>query len=165
MPNPQVPLIIQTGFAKVEWKHITFGDNAETLGRALLAAGHIRKVRELRTPGKLPEIVAESVPQTNVREKPYKIYMDLDENRKIIKTKCVCRDGVSCKHLRGLITYINEFREDNEKTNISCGFNKPSQKNQNLYPKGEELEIIDNIPAKFRMKRLTFDPISDEAKG
>ena len=61
VPNPQVPLIIQTGFAKVEWKHITFGDNAETLGRALLAAGHIRKVRELRTPGKLPEIVAESV--------------------------------------------------------------------------------------------------------
>ena len=131
----------------------------------MLAAGHIRKVRELRTPGKLPEIVAESVPQTNVREKPYRIYMDLDENRKIIKTKCDCRDGVSCKHLRGLITYINEFREDNEKTNISCGFNKPSQKNQNLYPKGEELEIIDNIPAKFRMKRLTFDPISDEAKG
>jgi hypothetical protein len=164
IPNPQVPQILTTGFKKVEWKHLKFGDNGMNLGRALLVAGHVRKVKEIRMPGKLPEIEGECVPQTNIREKPHKVFMDLDEKRKIVKTRCLCRDGVLCKHICGVIIYINEFREDDEKTNLSCGFNQPSQNQQNLYPKGEELEKIDNIPAKYRMPRLNFDMISDEAK-
>ena len=164
IPNPQEPQSLYTGFKKIEWKHLEFGDNATTLGQALLDAGHIQDIREIRKPGSLPEIEAYCVPQTNVREKRYKINMDLDEKRKITKTKCDCRDGVLCKHLRGVIIYINTFREENEKTNLSCGFNQPSKSKQNMYPKGEELEIIDNIPAKWRMQKLTFERISDERK-
>ena len=162
-PNPQVTQSITTGFENIEWKHLQFGDNATIFGAALIKAGHIRKVREIRKPEALPEIVGFCLPQTNIREKDYKIDISIDINRKITKTKCDCRDGVLCKHIRGLIIYINTYR-DVAQTNISCGFNEPSTSKQNLYPKGEELEKIDNIPAKFRMPKLNFDPISDEKK-
>ena len=33
-----------------------------------------------------------------------------------------------------------------------------------MYPRGEELEVIDNIPEKHRMPKLTFDMISNEMK-
>ena len=162
-PDPQVPQNITTGFENIEWKHLPFGDNATTFGEALLKAGHIRKVREIRKPGSLPEIVGFCLPQTNIREKDYKIDISIDINRKITKTRCDCRDGVLCKHIRGLIIYINTYR-DIAQTNISCGFNQPSTSKQNLYPKGEELEKIDNIPAKYRMRKLKFDMPSVEKR-
>ena len=58
---------------------------------------------------------------------------------------------------------MNNYR-DNPKTDESCAFIEPSKINKQLYPHGEEIETIHNIPQKYRIKKNTFEMISDEKK-
>ena len=71
--------------------------------------------------------------------------------------------GGLCKHIAGLILYVNTHR-DEHCTDISCSFIEPSKLAKSQYPRGEEIEKIDNIPEDLKMPRLTFDMISDAEK-
>ena len=71
--------------------------------------------------------------------------------------------GGSCKHAAGLIYYVNTHREES-KTDESCSFIEPSKCAEKLYPRGEELENIEDIPEKYKMPPVTFDMITNEAK-
>ena len=106
-------------------------------------------------------------PQTSVMAKPYDLEMKLDLSRSVIpKTmKCSCRfgEGGMCKHIAGLIIYINAHRDESQ-TNETCGFINPSTFGKLLYPKGEELEKIDDIEEKYVCPKLKFENITHEAK-
>ena len=71
--------------------------------------------------------------------------------------------GGLCKHIAGLILYVNSHREETQ-TDVSCGFIEPSKLAKSQYPRGEEIEKIDDIPDHLKMPRLSFDMISDAEK-
>ena len=71
--------------------------------------------------------------------------------------------GGLCKHIAGLILYVNSHREETQ-TDVSCGFIEPSKLAKSQYPRGEEIEKIDDIPEHLKMPRLSFDMISDAEK-
>ena len=75
---------------------------------------------------------------------------------------CVFSGGL-CKHCAGVIDYINNHR-DPTKTDVSCAFIEPSKANRILYPRGEEIEEIHEMPAKYRIPKHNFDMITDEKK-
>jgi hypothetical protein len=62
-----------------------------------------------------------------------------------------------------LILYVNTHR-DEHCTDVSCSFIEPSKLAKSQYPRGEEIEKIDNIPEELRMPKLSFDMISDSEK-
>ena len=152
-----------TAFRLVLWDHWPFGAANVDHGKKLVDAGHILNVKEVDKPGSLPVVTGICIPQTNIRDSPYRIYMELDVNRKVSKLECLCPDGVICKHGYGLIHYMNTSR-DESKTDVSCRFTEPSKAAKKMYPRGEEIEVIDNIPEKHRMPKLSFDMISNEMK-
>ena len=80
---------------KIDYGNYPLTQSMFTNGKALLDANHIQDIWETRKPGCLPEITGVSVPQVSIREPVYKIFMQLDENRKIIKLECQCRQGES----------------------------------------------------------------------
>ena len=47
---------------------------------------------------------------------------------------------------------------------MSCAFIEPSKLAKSQYPRGEEIEKIDEIPEDLKMPRLSFDMISDAEK-
>ena len=53
---------------------------------------------------------------------------------------------------------------DEHCTDVSCSFIEPSKLAKSQYPRGEEIEKIDNIPEDLRMPKLSFDMISDAEK-
>ena len=71
--------------------------------------------------------------------------------------------GGLCKHIAGLIIYVNSHRDETQ-TDVSCGFIEPSKLAKSQYPRGEEIEKIDDIPEDLKMPRLSFDMISDAEK-
>ena len=157
------PFVFFSGFRLVHWQNWLFGDANVVKGKALVEADHVFNVKEVDTPGSLPVITGFCIPQTSVRQNPYKLFMELDVNRKVCKLECDCPDGVSCKHGYGLIHYMNTHRDESQ-TDVSCTFIEPSKAAKKMYPRGEEIEIIDEIPEKYRMQRLDFNMISDETK-
>ena len=133
IPTPRIDLTqlkhpweFRTAFRLVDWKHWPFGESNIDNGKALVDAGHVQNVKEVDKPGSLPVITGICIPQTNIREPPYKLFMEIDLDRKVTKLECGCRDGVICKHGFGLIHYMNTQR-DETKTDVSCGFNEPSK--------------------------------------
>ena len=120
------PWEFYTAFRQVEWKHWPFEKSNIDNGIALVDAGHVHNVKEVDKPGSLPVITGICIPQTNIREPPYKLFMEIDVDRKVTKLECWCRDGVICKHGFGLIHYMNTHR-DETKTDVSCGFTEPSK--------------------------------------
>ena len=58
---------------------------------------------------------------------------------------------------------MNNYR-DHPKTDESCAFIEPSKANRILYPRGEEIEEIHEMPAKHRIPKHNFDMITDEKK-
>ena len=71
--------------------------------------------------------------------------------------------GGICKHMAGVILYVNEHRDESQ-TDKTCSFIEPSKLAKSIYPRGEEIEKIYNIPENLRMPKCTFDMISDEEK-
>ena len=99
--SSQIPLNRQkhtgTGFGEIFWKHLVLTDDEIGLtegmftnGRELINANHIRNVTENLT---LSEITDICLPQTNIREVPYKLFLKLDKDWKIIRKECKCDWG------------------------------------------------------------------------
>ena len=87
----------RTGFGEIFWKHLVLTDDDIGItegmfigGRELINANHVRNVMENLT---LSEITAICLPQTNIREDPYKLFLILDKDRKIIQKECKCDWG------------------------------------------------------------------------
>ena len=59
-------------------------------GKALITANHIRNVVDNLT---MLEISGIALPQTSIREDPYKMFLNYDENRKVIRKDCKCDWG------------------------------------------------------------------------
>ena len=81
-------------------------------GRALIVAEHIQDIREVKKPGCLSEILAYSIPQVKIRQPPYNIFMQLDDDRKIIKLECQCPQGDP-----GMSTYF-DFKKSLTKSSL-----------------------------------------------
>ena len=59
-------------------------------GEQLVKSNHIRNVTETRKPNCPVEIEGISIPQVKIRNAPYKIFMQLDSERKIVRMECKC---------------------------------------------------------------------------
>ena len=161
------PIYRRAGFGEIEFEHLGLRPSQFKLGKQLFVASHVQNVEEMAKNGEPLKITAICIPQASVMAKPYDLEMRLDLSRSVIpKTmKCSCRfgEGGMCKHMAGLIIYINAHRDESQ-TNETCGFVNPSTFGKLLYPKGEELEKIENIEEKFLCPKLKFENITHEAK-
>ena len=64
-------------------------------GKELIAANHIRNVTDNLT---LKEISGIALPQTNIREDPYQMFINYDQDRKITRKDCKCDWGGGTVH-------------------------------------------------------------------
>ena len=87
------PFSFYTGFGKIQHEHYPLTKSMFDNGRSLIEAKHIQDIREVKKPGCLSEILAYSIPQVKIRQPPYNIFMQLDDDRKIIKLECQCPQG------------------------------------------------------------------------
>ena len=95
--QPAFHIKIRTGFQEIFWKHLIITDDVIGItegmldnGKALITANHIRNVVDNLT---MSEISGIALPQTNIREDPYKMFLNYDENRKVIRKDCKCDWG------------------------------------------------------------------------
>ena len=104
-PSVSMSLQIQVGFNPITFESFGFRDSSLKKGRNLKDANHVFNVIETRKPGKLPEISARCVRQTNISSDAYFLTIQLDSNRSIDSARCNCTGGISgeCKHVAGKI--------------------------------------------------------------
>ena len=94
---PTFHIKITTGFQEIFWKHLVITDDVIGItdgmldnGKELIKANHIRNVIDNLT---LKEISGIALPQTNIREDPYKMFINYDQNRKVTRKDCKCDWG------------------------------------------------------------------------
>ncbi len=157
--------VILCGFSSVSWQNnegdddsSEHRDSTKAKGQKLAEADHVFDVKEIRENGRV-EIVGFCVRETSVREKPYKITLELDDNRKILDARCQCVAGLNgdCKHTAALIFFINNEREESQ-TDRKCTWRAPSQYGQKLYPKGQTFDEIFG----FNQPKARFNAPSEE---
>ena len=123
------PYSFYTGFGKIQHEHYPLTESMFENGRALMVAKHIQDIREVKKPGCLSEILAYSIPQVKIRQPPYNIFIQLDDDRKIIKLECQCPQGDP-----GMSTYF-DFKKSPMKSllfyrgQIPDFFNQLNEKN------------------------------------
>lgn len=133
-------VILYAGFDEIKCDQ--FRKSNLSNGKAMLP--HIFHVKEHRkTTG--TTIFGRCVKQMKVTGKDsfYDIDFQLDSNRNVIDMHCSCVPGISglCKHSAALFLYINCERQETQ-TDQPCGWNKPSEKGKELYPKGKCLDDL-----------------------
>jgi len=108
-------LVLYCGFQPITFDEKHLRDSTKKKGRDLVVAQHAFNVHEICERG-IVSIVGLCLPETNVRNKPYHICLDLDSARKVKDGKCSCIAGITatCKHAAALLHFVN-----NERTN-SC---------------------------------------------
>ena len=117
----------------------------------MLQAGHLTDVFEHRDETK-NFITGNCIPEMSVRKKKYRVEFHLDVNsRRIKECHCTCVAGASgqCKHSASLFLFIREERSQG-KTDETQRWSAPSQKSQDLYPKGETIQNIFSLPKRAR---------------
>jgi len=155
-------IIIKSGFASITWELL---DRPEIMrkGKDLFEAGHVIAIEEHRETDKPTVMVAKVVRQTNVTSAPYSVFIELDEERKVIDGRCTCQAGIvgECKHFSSVVIGINQ-EKDTSKTSTSCSWNKPPKSGKDLYRKGLPLHKV----LKQRNVATTplFKPPSEERK-
>ena len=138
--------VILCGFSSISWPNSDnvseHRDSTKVKGQKLAEADHVFDVKEIRENNHI-EIVGFCVRETSVREKPYKVALELDDKRVILDARCQCVSGLNgdCKHTAALIYYINNEREESQ-TDRKCTWRAPSQYGQKLYPKGQTFDEI-----------------------
>ena len=164
LPSSRPAIVNTSDFGKIEWKQVGFVKAQIDNGIQLLKAKHLFNVTETIRESQPVEISAYCVPQTSVRNDPYRLFFRLDADRNVTTHGCTCSFGShSCKHKAALGEFINTHRVES-KTDQQCGFLKPSNANLKLYPKGESLEKIENIPKNKCCPKLDFAMIGDDEK-
>lgn len=144
--------LITTGFAKI-FHSIPFQPKTPKLGKDLFESGHYFDVAERRVNGISKEIVSKCCRQTSIRSDPYSVklevglkafnvkyyivkiyfkvlnFLQLDAKRNMLRGSCTCvyNKSEKCKHIAGLIHYINNERRLS-KTDCEQQWGKPSHK-------------------------------------
>ena len=158
-------LTIYTSFENVSYDHLPLRPGQKKLGQDLYEAGHIQCVKEVRKPGKTPEITGYCIRQASVTESAFRVTIQLDNERKVTSLDCNCDGGpegsAGCKHWYALLYYLNNF-VDESKTDAACEWIEPSKMGKKKYPKGLPLEVIARIPDKYKCPPVSFKCPSDE---
>ncbi len=152
-------LIISTGFQKIKFDEDHFRPQVLKHGKDIVASGHLSAAEERRENNKIT-IYSQAVRSTSVNQSPYKLEFEVDSfSRKFVSGRCSCPAGIEakCKHSAALFTFVNEERST-ACTDSAQGWKGPSRKQQQLYPKGENLEKILGLP---QSPSLTFKPDAD----
>ena len=76
-------LTIYTSFEDVSYDHLPLRPGQKALGKALFDAGHIQCVKEVRKPGRTPEIIGYCIRQASVTESAFRVTIQLDSERKV----------------------------------------------------------------------------------
>ncbi len=146
------------GFSTVQWKvgvaDEEHRDSTKEKGKKLVESGHVFDVKEVRENEEI-EIIGFCVRETNIRDKPYKICLELDQARNVKDARCQCIAGLhgDCKHTAALIHFVNSERQES-KTDEKCTWRTPSKYGQKLYPKGKSFDEIFG----FNTPRPSFKP-------
>lgn len=160
-------LTIYTSFEDVSFDHLPLRSGQKTLGKGLYDAGHVQCVKEVRKPGRNPEITGYCVRQASINESAFRVTLQLDHERKVTSLDCNCHGGPEgsqgCKHWYALLFYLNNF-VDESKTDAACEWIEPSKMGKKKYPKGLPLEVIARIPEKYKCPPVSFQSPSDEVK-
>ena len=157
MSIPSSTILLRTGFAPICLENFEIRKELLNKGEKLVEAGHIQEVQESRRPGFPVDINAICIPQTCLSNSPYKLELTLDSKRRILRGHCKCIAGGDghCKHISGLIYFINNNRDEGS-TDKKCNWLAPSARAKRLYPNGEPFSKIFNIDAKYQVEDLTF---------
>ena len=155
---------ITADFLEIDWTEIGFVKAQLDHGKQLLKANHLFNIKEIREEGKPVQITAICLPEVKISEL-YNIFFILDKDRKVTTSEChPCPFGAhACKHKAALAQFINTHRTETQ-TDKQCEWLKPSNHRLKLYPKGESLEKIENLPAEKCCPKLDFKMISDSKK-
>lgn len=154
---PKSTIVLKTGFDTILLENFPIRKELQSKGERLVEADHIQDVQEVQRPGFPNEISGICIPQTCISNPPYKLEIVLDSNRCIHRAYCKCiagGDGI-CKHIAGLIYFINNEREESS-TDKKCNWLAPSARSKRLYPNGESFEEIFEIDQKHRIGDLDF---------
>lgn len=111
-------------------------------------------------------ISGKCVRQASINKAPYKIELELNNQRTVISALCQCIAGVqgNCKHSGALIAFVNQERTES-KTDLQCQWQAPTLKGKSLYPKGQTLDSIIKNPkptAPLSFKGPTENQIQDQ---
>ena len=149
----------------IDWTGLDFSPGKLDEGEKFLTAKHLFNIKATKEQGagKIVHISACCIPEMKIRES-YRVWMEINEVNKPIAHNCTCPFGsYLCKHKAALVMYSKNHRNETQ-TDKDCNFIKPSEYSLKLYPRGQELEKIKNIPAKDCCPKLTFDMIPDYEK-
>ena len=149
----------------IDWTGLDFSEGKLVDGQKFLTAKHLFNIKATKEQGndKIVQISACCIPEMKIRES-YRVWMEINEVNKPIAHNCTCLFGsYLCKHKAALVLYAKEHRNETQ-TDKDCNFIKPSEHSLKLYPRGQELEKIKNIPEKDCCPKLTFDMIPDHEK-
>ena len=136
-------------------------------GKDLLHGEHLisEEVKEVRDMTKTA-IYGKCVREMSVRETPYQIEFQISSDRKLLDARCACVAGRTgqCKHAAALFLYINEERSTSQ-TDEMQKWRMPSRKRRLLYPKGETIQILFDLPSSQRPTfRQSQDYLTDIAE-
>ena len=140
-------ITIKCGFGKISGLH--FRDDIMTKGEDLLTGDHLGDVKEVRHYPIIPylngkiSVVGRCVPEASIRKTPYIITLELNPSREVTLAHCSCQAGATgmCKHTYAVYKAVNSEREES-KTDQEQVWQKPSEANLKLYPKGEPVTKI-----------------------
>ena len=127
------PVELQVGFSLIEFGDVFRQSSTLENGQNLVKAGHVFNVKETISNGRPNVIEGRVIPQTNINNPPYLVFIELSSDRKIVKFGCNCTAGAgsldfkACKHVCGVAVYVNQEREES-KTDQMQVWHAPSQK-------------------------------------
>ncbi len=142
-------IVLRGGFEEVTENY--FRDDVRKKGGKLVE--HVLYPEEERAEGNVT-FRAQCIRGTSIRENPYKVELVFSEKRELKEGRCSCRAGINaqCKHAAATFHFINQERSlgctDREQR-----WQKPSQRLENLYPKGDS---IDKLLSKKETPNHTF---------
>ncbi len=106
-----IPITICGGFQKIKTTDQFFRKQTLEKGQSIVNAGHVGNVEERRANGKI-NITGSVAHSTAVREAPYKVDFEINQDRIITESRCSCVAGASgnCKHSSALFVFVNTER-------------------------------------------------------
>ena len=118
-------------------------------GAELLKADHLKwyELKEIEERTSV-SILGSCVPEMSVWQALYKIEFVLGTASSVKDARCSCVAGVNdqCKHSASLCLFINQERSTSQTDEVQK-WKQPSRKTQSLYPKGETIEKLFDLPS------------------
>ena len=146
-------IILKTGFSAIVAP--SFREGTLKLGQDLQE--HVCEVEEEQKDN-VVVISGRCIRTTNINDVPYILEITLDPSSRCVRDRhCTCPAGEAgnCRHIAALILKINNERHESC-TSTPAAWSKPSVKLKKLYPKGDFVEDLLQIPEEKRRPDLSF---------